>query len=414
VPSTLKNGLEAALTRAKGALTQAKDQLSKVKSDTKTGKLVYTFFRAGKLRRKYSEFKRELDVLDQLCMQLDGLQTMPPSSFLRPDFFKLIHETMEHQPGETLPLSDIFVARGNYSSDAGRVTGLFVLEKKYRENDIQFLCNILTRRSLSEGILKCLGYRQPPYNEDEPPYRPFFQLVMELPDHPHKSLSYAISCDAMPPLGLRLQYAKQITSIVSHVHENGLVHKSIRPRTILLLEVSGEENNITQIYLQDWTYVRESSGASSFLGVGQHWNRQIYQHPEVQGRPGRYIETAYNDKHDLYGLGVTLLELFLWVPFVERVDKTDLNSPLKISQLFEGRALSLGEANGGAPSRYRGDTEKLTSYPSVIQNVWVDIATHELAAIHPGLSLIILECLRGEARTAGVVSKALSTIEVEE
>lgn len=168
------------------------------------------------------------------------------------------------------------------------------------------------------------------------------------------------------------------------------------------------------MYLQDWTYVRENTDATSLVGVGQYWDRQIYQHPERQGRPGRYIEDDYKAKHDLYSLGVTLLELFLWTPFVERVDKTNLKSPLKISQLFENKAISLGEENGGAPSTYRGDTENLTSDPLLIQNVWVDIATQELAAIHPRLSAIVLECLKfEEARSAGDILEELSAVEVE-
>lgn len=198
VPTTLKNGLETALNRSQDAFTRAKGQLGKIKSDTRTGKLKYTFCGERKLIRRYSEFQRELDELDKLCARLDSIQARPPLNFLRGDLFKLVHETTENRPGETLPLSDIYIVRGNYHSDDGRVSGLFVLEKKYRENDVRFLCNKLTEWSQSEGILKCLGYRQPPYNEEEPPYRPFFQLVMELPDLPRKSLSYAISCDAMP------------------------------------------------------------------------------------------------------------------------------------------------------------------------------------------------------------------------
>jgi serine/threonine protein kinase len=414
VPTALKSGLETALTRSQDAFSRAEGQIGKIKSDTKTGKLKYTFCGERKLVRRYTEFHQRLDELDKLCAQLNNIQARPPINFLRGDLFKLVHETTEVRPGDTLLLSDIYIARGNYHSDDRRVSGLFVLEKKYRENDIKFLCNKVTELSQSEGILKCLGYRQPPYNEEEPPYRPFFQLVMELPDLPRKSLSYAISCDTILPLGQRLQYGKQITTIVRNVHEMNLVHKSIRPRAILLLETIGSERNTTQLYLQDWTYVRENTDATSLVGVDKYWDRQIYQHPERQGRPGRYIEEDFKAKHDLYSLGVTMLEIFLWRPLVERVDKTNMKSPLRISQLFEDKAISLGEENGGVPVTYRGDTEKLTSDPLVIQNVLVDIATHELAAIHPRISEIVLECLKFEnACTARVILEELSGIEVE-
>jgi hypothetical protein len=104
---------------------------------------------------------------------------------------------------------------------------------------------------------------------------------------------------------------------------------------------------------------------------------------------------AYETKHDLYSLGVTLLELFLWIPFVRCDDYKDSKAPLRICDIFERRALEMGEGNGGLPQRYSGDTEKLTGRPEVTRHVWINIATNELAKESIELSNIVLGCLEG-------------------
>jgi hypothetical protein len=412
IPAGFQQRLDSSQKRSEEALNKASEELSKVRADAMTGKLIYVFWGERRLKSKYTSFKSELDELDKICSQLYELQTGPAASFLRPEFFKLIHETIENQPGEYLPLSDIWIANGNYQSSTGRVTGAFVLEKKYRENDIRFLCNKLMEYSPSDGILKCLGYRQPPYNEQGPPNRPFFQVVMELPDEPRSSLAHRIDCETPPPLDYRLDLSKKLSRAVCHVHDIGLVHKSIRPRAILLIGSPRTQHTNEQIYLQDWTYVRETTGATSQLGGDHSWQLLIYQHPDRQGRPGHYPEVAYDVKHDLYSLGVTFLELFLWTPFIERADRQTLDSPVKICQTFEARALALGEGNGGVAARYAGNTEKLTSRPTVIRNVWADIASHELAAIDPAISQIVLSCVDGQFATAAEVLEALNEIHI--
>ena len=412
IPARFRERLDSSLNRSAEALKEASDELSKVRTDTKTGKLIYALFGDYRLGRKYATFKSELDELDKICSQLHEIQTGPAASFLRPEFFKLIHETEENQPGEYLPLSDILVAKGNYQSSVGRIMGDFVLEKKYRENNIRFLCNKLMDSSSSEGILMCLGYRQPPYNDQEPPNRPFFQLVMELPNEPRSSLAYNIDCKASPPLSYRLGLAKGLCRAVRHVHDIKLVHKSIRPRAILLIESPKAQKTVENIYLQDWTYVRETAGATSLLGGDHSWQHAIYQHPERQGGPGGYPEVVYEVKHDLYSLGVIFLEIFLWMPFIERTDRQTLESPVKICQIFEARALALGEGKGGVPKHYAGDNIKLTSQPGVIRNVWKDIASRELEAIDPQLSRVVLRCIDTDLATAADVLEILDQIHV--
>lgn len=306
-------------------------------------------------------------------------------------------------------MSDIWIADGNYNAPAGRVSGTFVLEKKFRENDVRFLCNTLMEETSNDGILQCLGYRQPPYNEFEPPYRPFFQIVMVLPDKFRSSLAYQLHHKPKPALKYRLGIARKLANVISRIHDIGLVHKSIRPRAILLID-EGLSNATERIYIQDWTYVRSTTGATSQLGGDDSWTRSVYQHPERQCQPGRYPEVAYEPKHDLYSLGVTLLEIFLWIPFIELSDLNDFESPLKICMLFETRALELGEGNGGLPAHYKGNTAKLTGRPEVTKHVWANIAANELAKVDNKLSKIVLGCIEGNVASVQEVIQIIDEV----
>jgi hypothetical protein len=409
IPAGFQQRLHTSLKECREALKLAIEQLNKVQNDSYSGKILYGWFGSTRLRGKFSILQTKLDGLERICSQLHRLQTGPVSSFLRPEQFKLIHETSDNPPGSYLPISDIWVCDGNYNKPTGRVAGAFILERKFRENDVRFLCNKLRELEPQNASLECLGYRQPPYNEPEPPYRPFFQIVMALPDKPRSSLAYRIHRDSVPALDYRLSIAEKLSRALQHIHNHGLVHKSIRPRAILTI---GERQNYSteQVYLQDWTCVRSTTGATSQLGGDRTWQRAIYQHPDRQGRAGSYPEVAYAPKHDLYSLGVTLLELFLWMPFIDYEDYNDPKSALKVCEIFERRALEMGEGNGGLPEHYLGDTKKLTGRPEVTRSVWMNIAANELANVDNGLAAIVLGCMGGQISSAEEVIHAIDDI----
>lgn len=411
IPTGFKKRLDSSLEDCQEALKQAIEQLDKVQTNSYTGKIQYSWFGFGpsKLKSKFSILQTKLTALEQMCSQLHRLQTGPVSSFLRPEYFKLIHERTDNQPGSYLPMSDIWIAEGNYNTHDGRVSGAFILEKKFRENDVRFLCNKLMEELSTDVILQCLGYRQPPYNELEPPFRPFFQIVMALPDKPRCSLAYRIHQRSKPALKYRLRIARRLAKVISRIHDTGLVHKSIRPRAILLVG-EGENDSTEQVHVQDWTYVRSTTGATSQLGGDDAWQRAIYQHPDRQCLPGSYPEVAYETKHDIYSLGVTLLEILLWIPFVEVINPTDANSPLKICGIFEKRALEMGEDNGGLPEHYLGDTKKLTGRPEVTKNVWMSVAATEPAGMESKLSKLVLDCIEGKVESVQEVIQIIDEI----
>ena len=70
------------------------------------------------------------------------------------------------------------------------------------------------------------------------------------------------------------------------------------------------------------------------------WQKRIYQHPE---RQGRYVGEAYHLRHDIYSLGVYILEILLWTPFVVEAPDIQGQPAHQICQWFETRGLALGK-----------------------------------------------------------------------
>ena len=274
-----------------------------------------------------------------------------------------------------------------------KIVADFVLETKLRENDVRFLCEKLNKDALGdlrEHPLSVLGYRQPPYNRSDG--TKVFQVVVELPsDLGRSSLSHLLGTRPPSDLLERLKICKNLALATKAVHSIGLVHKAIRPRSILMLSKPGDSPSAAKIYLQDWNYVREVSGATTELGEAL-WPKQIYQHPE---RQGEYAEAAYETRHDIYSLGVCMLEILLWKPFV--VERRSTAARLEVCELFEQYGFARKEQDGGLPERYRGDSLKMTSRPWITITIWKDIANAKLASYD--LAQLVLRCLEGDFKT---------------
>lgn len=392
IPARIHEDLEGLLKSFAEELETTQEALEAVE-DTFRGKLRYNFWRGVGSKRQLEDQSQKLrlacDQLLRFCSMLQGLRTSHSSYLWTSDTFKITHETIDNRPIEALPASDILVARGNYASKNGRVDSDFVLENKRRENDVKLLCSKLSSSELRDidGMLPVLGYRQPPY--DEPDGTKIFQLIIELPKESHReSLEYRMLTRERPSLHERLVICSKIAEAVQSVHSLGLKHKSVRPRAILVLTPIDPASREMKLSLQDWSLVHEISGATTQLGETQ-WQRAIYQHPQ---RQTQYAESAYEPKHDIYSLGVSILQVLLWQSFVDEC----AGGPGRICDIFETYGLARGDQDGitGLPERYRGNTAKLTSRPWATKAIWRDIAAGELQ--DRALIRLVTRCLDGD------------------
>lgn len=129
------------------------------------------------------------------------------------------------------------------------------------------------------------------------------------------------------PINVRIELAKRLARTVLFVHTAKFVHKNFRPETIIVFDQprgghsTGLEIGIP--FLIGFQKVRLAGGPTVYMGDSA-WEQNIYRHPE---RQGEFLEQSYEMQHDIYSLGVCLLEIALWKSFV-RWDVTD-TCPMK-------------------------------------------------------------------------------------
>ncbi|KAK4447957.1 hypothetical protein QBC34DRAFT_466541 [Podospora aff. communis PSN243] len=113
-----------------------------------------------------------------------------------------------------------------------------------------------------------------------------------------------------------VRLAAQLVRSVSYIHACDFVHKNIRPESILIFPsdpCSGEQvETIGNAFLLGLSEFRLVHDQTNLLG-DTAWHRNLYRHPT---RQGLCILEKYIMQHDIYALGVCLLEIGLWRTFV--------------------------------------------------------------------------------------------------
>lgn len=139
-------------------------------------------------------------------------------------------------------------------------------------------------------------------------------FVYRMPEglyHPHSLRESLCNANTSHSLSERFQVAKDLMRAVSSVHSFGFVHKNIRPEVFLLL--TDDSIALGTPFLAGFEAFRNAEGRTIRLG-DTLWYRNIYRHPNRQGlRPSE----DFVMQHDIYSLGVCLLELGLFRSFVE-------------------------------------------------------------------------------------------------
>ncbi len=135
-------------------------------------------------------------------------------------------------------------------------------------------------------------------------------------------------------LSERLFLAKKLAAAVFYMHTSKLVHKNIRPETILVLPATtsdtSPDSSASQTERQSKTaFFPYSLGRPVLVGFDNvrqvdlnwvsklngtlSWEEDVYQHPS---RHGATAAKYYSVQHDVYSLGVVLIEIALWQSFI--------------------------------------------------------------------------------------------------
>ena len=202
-----------------------------------------------------------------------------------------------------------------------------------RSDDLEYLREIVrytayilaAAKPCEMHILCCEGYVHRPELRQ-------FQTILKLPQGMgspqtlRECLLYPHS-DGEPSLTARVELCKQIATAALYVHTASLVHKAIRPEAFVLLQsiTTQPESQPDTLPFKSSTFRpgtpfltgfgqarQETPDTYSSLRLSLSWEQDLYSHPTRQGKP----TAKYTMAHDIYSIGVILLEIGLWRSFI--------------------------------------------------------------------------------------------------
>ncbi|KAK0701332.1 hypothetical protein B0H67DRAFT_650552 [Lasiosphaeris hirsuta] len=182
---------------------------------------------------------------------------------------------------------------------------------------------------------------------------PRFGFVYSLPDHLSTASGprrFALLSDLMAqvrtvPLEARIAAGRALCDAVLHLHSIGWYHKNLKSDNIIIFAGESEGWDFADPYLIGFDCSRPSD-AETGNTVDFSTKDNIYRHPDRWGRSARF-----DKRHDLYALGILLLELGCWrtLPNMDAKRKgfEDVRDPSKLHDfLLKAAAEKLPHAAG--------------------------------------------------------------------
>ncbi|KIW23326.1 uncharacterized protein PV07_11534 [Cladophialophora immunda] len=247
------------------------------------------------------------------------------------DVPKMLLDDKEFSSAAYRPLPHSEIGYLTVKSDDSDIPIALVEYRPYVEQEIKKVRDIalvLQHTSESMAILPCKGFKA---SAKADPAR--FELVFPLPTgsaQPRTLRDILLGKESQlgVPFSLtwRLELGLRLATAIMYVHTSGLVHKSIRPENLVVIgdrvptnvtEQSAKDKSPGKLYLIGFEFARKEEEVSTRIGDDTWW-KNIYRHPQ---RQGVHPETDFNMLHDIYSLGVVLLEIALWRSFV--LEETD-------------------------------------------------------------------------------------------
>ncbi|CAZ84669.1 unnamed protein product [Tuber melanosporum] len=180
------------------------------------------------------------------------------------------------------------------------------------DKDVTKLASVLRESNGVPGVLACKGVVRKQRSDGAPEK---FEFILEMPhglDESPECLRTILqrSTNEPHPLDERVFLTKQIAKAALSVHNLNFVHKNMRPENILVFPNPGKTLGIP--FLVGFQMFRSADGITYRAG-DESWSSNLYRHPS---RQGTLPDNGYRMQHDIYSLGVILLEIGLWSPFV--------------------------------------------------------------------------------------------------
>lgn len=237
--------------------------------------------------------------------------------------------------------------------------------------DIRDLARKLTEADpLRFGLLKCKGVMRimrPSTQEIQS-----FDMVFRAPNDSAavRCLREALLRPIKVSLSYRVDIAQQLAKSVNYVHALNFVHQSIRPESFLVW--NGTESKLPATFLVGFEKFRSADGDTNLVGDAE-WAANIYRHPSRQGE--RLVE-LYKMQHDIYSLGICLLEIGLWAPLVRYDTKEGMAPSARPGAVFDDYMKE--NASAHPPSRVNSD---LLLSGDTLKSYLVGLAKTELPSL---------------------------------
>ncbi|KAF4629598.1 hypothetical protein G7Y89_g8547 [Cudoniella acicularis] len=374
----LKNSLEIQLRRLYSDIDAARIFLAGQDPIHLFGRAIFTISgerRAKELNKSLEAHKNSL--AQTLAISDIRARRLPDGLLLNNQRFRN-YESFGYQ---AIPFTTgLFVARGDYRDQP--------LEGPYREVTV-IIERENTYDQVPEDILKeiasFLHYRLPD------------KITLPSAEITLQTLIAADQGRVQHPLDFRFRLARRLSEAILRVHAANLVHKNIRTETILVLlpskpALDEDGQNITgfgDVYLTNWRLLRDVDGPTIQSG-GDQWTEDLYRHPK---RQGLQVQERYNMGHDIYSLGVCLLEIGLWDPLIQV--RTADGSP-KVSQQF--RAAAKVESYDNPEVELRKKLDRPTEVKNILLQLAKDILPPKMGL---GYYRLVAACLTGLDQPSG-------------
>lgn len=180
------------------------------------------------------------------------------------------------------------------------------------------------------SLLACKGFTISDENSN-----PSIILVLRPPPAkdcvPRSLRDLLLNVPAPRSLSQRFAIARQLATAVAYVHIFGFVHKNIRPESVLSFASTDASQN--RVYLAGFEMFRRDEAWTQKMG-DDALDRNVYRHPS---RQGLNPDWEYIMQHDIYGLGVCLLEIGLWQSLIDYPTTTTGLEP-RVSMLLSPQA----------------------------------------------------------------------------
>ncbi|KAF7550937.1 hypothetical protein G7Z17_g5381 [Cylindrodendrum hubeiense] len=163
--------------------------------------------------------------------------------------------------------------------------------------------------------MRCLGY----YVEEQSAGKPRYGFVFENPEGIDPGLKPTSLMDLMetrmPSLSARVKLMRALAECLEKLHAVNWLHKGLRSQSVIFFQEYSGEVDLAKPYLSGFDYSRPESAEYMSESPPAVAAEDLYRHPAVQGGPREdSYGFGFKKQHDIYSLGVLLLEIVYWKP----------------------------------------------------------------------------------------------------